>query len=32
MKTSCAVMMSLMLVTAGWVVAGAGYEEIVDQS
>ena len=32
MKTNCAVMMSLMLVTAGWVVAGAGYEEIVDQS
>ena len=32
MKTSCAVMMSLILVTAGWVVAGAGYEEIVDQS
>jgi len=32
MKTNCAVMMSLVLVTAGWVAAGAGYEEIVDQS
>jgi DUF4097 and DUF4098 domain-containing protein YvlB len=25
-------MMSVVLVTAGWVVAGAGYEEVVDQS
>jgi len=32
MKTNCAVMMSFVLVTAGWVAAGAGYEEIVDQS
>jgi DUF4097 and DUF4098 domain-containing protein YvlB len=32
MKTNCAVMMSLVFVTAGWVAAGAGYEEIVDQS
>jgi len=32
MKSSCAVMLSLVLMTAGWVLAGAGYEEIVDQS
>jgi hypothetical protein len=32
MKMNCAVMMSVVLVIAGWVVAGPGYEEIVDQS
>ena len=32
MKSNCAVMMSVVLVTAGWAAAGAGYEEIVDQS
>jgi len=32
MKTNCAVMMSVVLVTAEWVVDGAGYAEIVDQS
>jgi DUF4097 and DUF4098 domain-containing protein YvlB len=32
MKTKCAVMMTVVLVTAGWVVAGAAFEEIVDQS
>jgi DUF4097 and DUF4098 domain-containing protein YvlB len=31
-KTKCAVMMSVVLATASWVAAGAGYEEIVDQS
>jgi DUF4097 and DUF4098 domain-containing protein YvlB len=32
MKTNCTVMMSVVLVTAGLVAAGAGYEAIVDQS
>jgi len=32
MKTNCTVMMSIVLVTAGLVAAGAGYEAIVDQS
>ena len=32
MKTKCAVVTSVVLAAAGWVVAGAGYEEIVDQS
>ena len=31
MKSNCAVILSLLLVTAGWAAAGSGYEEIVDQ-
>ena len=30
-KSNCAVVLSLVLATAGWAVAAAGYEEIVDQ-
>jgi DUF4097 and DUF4098 domain-containing protein YvlB len=32
MKTNCALVLSLVLAAAGSVLAGAGYEEIVDQS
>ena len=32
MKMNCAVMTSFVLITAAWVAAGPGYEEIVDQS
>jgi hypothetical protein len=32
MKTNCALILSLVLATAGSVAAAAGYEEIVDQS
>jgi DUF4097 and DUF4098 domain-containing protein YvlB len=32
MKSNCAVILGLVLATAGWAAAGSGYEEIVDQS
>lgn len=32
MKANCSVLLSIVLVAAGWAAAGSGYEEFVDQS
>ena len=32
MKSTCGVILSLVMLTAGWAVADAGFEEVVDQS